>query len=192
MDNTEQLDVQEWTISSQEIEIQMKNVFVNAFSASYRKIAEGQDVKSVFGITDELDDFLDAAYDSVFAKVKQNPDIYTVYICGNSQNSVVGIAIFCSDSMGDEEVILDQLAVDPNFWHRGIAKHLIFQILSKRKSTQKIHLMSRRINHQAIRLYQKLGFKESDFKYGHYNLSQFVGYTLDVKLLEAQTQNSNC
>ena len=79
----------------------------------------------------------------------------------NSEGDLLGFIHF-SVPEGECDVELEPLMIDPIAQGKGIARTLIFSILSLRPDVNRIYLVTSAMNHKAHAVYRHLGFKEAN------------------------------
>ncbi len=95
-------------------------------------------------------------------------------------NKVVGFATFDElDSSG--KVYIRQMAVDPNYWGRGIGKQLTFSILKKLQEIKQLALIACSANTGAIDFYKKIGFTKSEYMHEGYDTKLYIGLECKVQ-----------
>lgn len=83
----------------------------------------------------------------------------------------------------DDELHITNLAVTPMFRKRGIGQRLIEYVLEvgKKNMVKKITLEVRVSNINAIRLYEKLGFKKGDLLKDYYKIEDGIAMIYIIK-----------
>lgn len=85
-----------------------------------------------------------------------------VWIQAFQEEKLVGWATFELEKI--DAAYMNLLIVDPDAQGRGIGKHLTFSIRSLYPEVQDINLLIRKVNIEGWRFYQKIGFKNSEYK----------------------------
>lgn len=88
-------------------------------------------------------------------------------------NIWVAFAIF--EKWDERSYYLAEMAVLPDYQRQGIGKKLVFSILEKEPTTQKILLVTEELNRWSQSFYEKIGFIPSSFQHPDYP-KQFIGY----------------
>lgn len=90
-----------------------------------------------------------------------------------SDDKMVGFAIF--EKWDDQSYYLAEMAVIPEFQGQGIGKKLVFSILEKDPSINRILLVTEVKNVWSQAFYNKIGFIPSSFKHPDYP-ENFIGF----------------
>ncbi|WMT30686.1 GNAT family N-acetyltransferase [Bacillus aerius] len=90
--------------------------------------------------------------------VKDVMETDEIFIWFEKQGQLFGIASY---EMHQDRIVLSRLAVHPQYAHQGIGTKLMQAIIDR---YQPIELTTAEANISAIRLYEKLGFKQTVFK----------------------------
>ena len=91
----------------------------------------------------------------------------TIYLVAEYENIVVG---YCGMYYVMNEADITNVAVDSNYRKNGIAIAMLKEIIAgaKKKGIENVTLEVRESNVPAIKLYEKLGFKESGIRKNFY------------------------
>ncbi len=81
------------------------------------------------------------------------------------------IAYIMACPVSDSSLDIESVAVDPEYRGKGLAKALFQHIedIAKQRGYEKIVLEVREHNREAIGLYEKLGFKKTEFLKNYYS-----------------------
>lgn len=95
---------------------------------------------------------------------------------------MVGFAGF-KDTDQKNEIYISLLAIDPDYWKLGLGKELVFSIFNIKQETERLVVVTRRINEVARQFYAHLGFTVSEYMHPGYNPHKYIGYewSKDVK-----------
>eukprot|EP00999_Lentomonas_sp_LEN2_P000657 NODE_1653_length_780_cov_166.078101_g1604_i0.p1 GENE.NODE_1653_length_780_cov_166.078101_g1604_i0~~NODE_1653_length_780_cov_166.078101_g1604_i0.p1 ORF type:complete len:216 (+),score=46.86 NODE_1653_length_780_cov_166.078101_g1604_i0:83-730(+) len=143
-----------------------EDCFVLSFSKAYAHLSKEQ-----LKLKGTLEEFLREAFADEkerFAKLGSMKNEYFLSARRHVDGQVVG---FVSIGVNDGNAYLHQMAVHPDFQGRHIGKRLVFAILDKDPSVDRITILARRTNLEAVKFYSKLGFEEVEFEKQHADLS---------------------
>lgn len=163
------LDIQYiWNMSDLQEEEEM---FVNAFCTAYKD--QTPESLNTQGLSTA--EWLRTYFSKERAVIKaQQEKIY--YVSAYHKDKVVGFAAF-NQTENEHEVYIRQLCVDPNYWGKGIGEHLVFSIGQQLPKTNKLVLVTRRINTRTRDFYiNKCGFTESNYTHERYSPEVYVGF----------------
>lgn len=120
-------------------------------------------------------DFLNAAYSGDIAEVQASPDTCKWVSASNASGDVVGYASFEYDSSA-KEVYIRQLAIAKEYKRQGIATKLIKEGIAQYPAAKKVVIITRKVNTPAIKMWEKLGFKQSAYMHDGYDANKYIGF----------------
>lgn len=143
-----------------------RSIFVESFSLAYADFTPEE-----LGVVDKRL-FLEEAFDDLYNDVMLG---LQSLIVAKKEGKVIGFAGFKETEI-EHQIYITQLAVDPDHWHKGIGKHLVFSVFDIYENVQKLVVIPRRINQVARYFYFGLGFVESSYMHPGYNPQKYIGY----------------
>ena len=107
---------------------------------------------------------------------------YINWVCEDPEDNIVGYAIL---SVAAGEAHIMNISISPNFQRQGAGRKMLEHLIEyARPRAEKIFLEVRPSNPGAIRLYQKIGFKEigrrKDYYPAKYGREDAIMYELDL------------
>ena len=141
-----------------------EEVFMRAFTKAYKDLDVDKDLQLKYaeGMTpaQALEKFLRDAFAEEKARFATSKDS-TSDIFYAAVSKVSGRAIgYISVDKSESSIYLAQLAVDPACEKSGIGRALVF--CAADEQTERIHLLTRRVNARTVAFYKHLGFKETE------------------------------
>ncbi len=116
--------------------------------------------------TEELSDYFNK---KIVPRLEKGQLIYVAL----NKEQIVGFVIF--EKWEGKSYYLAEMAILPKYQRQGLGKKLVFSILSKDPSADKILLITEIANKSAQCFYEKIGFKHSSFQHPDYP-ENFTGY----------------
>ena len=98
-----------------------QHIFIEAFSKAYAEFTPDE-----LGVIDKIL-FLEEAFADVYDDVQQGLQKLTV---AKKEGKVIGFVGFKKTEMPNQ-IYISQLAVDPEYWQRGIGKHLVWSVFNQ-------------------------------------------------------------
>lgn len=134
------------TVTQEQI-LDLKNIYLTAFSSVYKK---DWDEKFAKQQCDLLEYYI--------AQYYVNNEM--ILIIAHKNEQLVGWALFTRKD--NENAILEILCIVPEFWRQGIGKKLVFVICELYPAISHISVMTRKINPISPQFYEAIGFKKTD------------------------------
>lgn len=157
------------SFSCQEIDIaDCEKVFIKAFSEAYAEFSA-----ETLAVADK-EQFLKSAFADLYDEFKLG---HQKIVLAKINNKIVGLVGF-KNSEQEGQIYISYLAVDPEFWHQGIGKQLVWTVFDLFDNVQSLVVVTRRINNSARLFYSGLGFQESTYMHPGYNPEKYIGYEL--------------
>jgi|GEM_PF-2787615 ribosomal protein S18 acetylase RimI-like enzyme len=151
-----------------------KRVFVEAFWKTTEGYSEGASLDEF--ITDVVDKTWEdwKSLEQLFQK--KDPNAFFIYAKQNGK--VVGFALFTkTDNKDLKEVYIDQMAINSSEQRSGIGSALIdYFIKTLMPEVERIVLITRRTNVNALAFYVKNNFRECGYMHEGYDSTVYVGY----------------
>ncbi len=143
-----------------------ENIFVQAFSKAYEKFTPED-----LGVVDKAA-FLHIAFSDVYNDFRTK----TQYLFSATKDGkVIGFVGFKLTETPNK-VYITQLAVDPEYWLRGVGKQLILRVFDQFKDANHLVIIARKINTHARDFYLSLGFTTCTYMHPGYNPERYIGY----------------
>jgi ribosomal protein S18 acetylase RimI-like enzyme len=105
---------------------------------------------------------------------QKDPKVH--FMVAKNDGRVVGYLSF--DDQGNGNVYIREMAVEPRMWRKGIGSGLVSFIRALMPFTQKIMVVTRKINVAACLFYQKLGFKPVNGVHDGFDANYYIAYEL--------------
>jgi ribosomal-protein-alanine N-acetyltransferase len=123
------------------------------------------DLEGVLAV--EQASFLNPWTRDMFVREFQNPDLSHIYVVRADGESVVA---YCSGRLVLDELHINNLAVRPEWRHRGIGRALLRHVLREavQHGARRATLEVRRSNEAAQKLYAELGFAVAGVRANYY------------------------
>lgn len=144
-------------------------VFAKSFAVAYNILPE------------DTDRFLISAQEAFKQEVLDfnNPSKKIYCVNAKKDGTVVGFMTF-ENTQKQHEVYIRQMAVDPSMWGKGIGTTLMSSIFDKLPDTQRIVLVTRKVNTGAQAFYKKLGFKASEYTHEGLSPERYMGFEYNI------------
>lgn len=143
-----------------------EKIFIDAFSEAYKEFSA-----EFLGVSDKYQ-FLKDAFNHVFEDVEKGVQILAVAKCNGE---IIGFSGFKrTEKQG--QIYISQLAVDPAHWRSGIGRNLVFSSLLIFDDLESLVVIPRKINSIAIKFYETIQFKTSDYMHPGYNPARYTGF----------------
>ena len=143
-----------------------EKLFIKTFTEAYKKFTPAD-----LGVEDKLlflkDSFSDVIKDFIGDRA--------IILTAKKNGKVIGFASFNPTDKA-HQMYVGQLAVDPDFWRKGIGKELVFGIRRLQPDVQKIVAIGRRLNSIGKNFFLKIGFTECAYMHPDYDAKKYVGY----------------
>lgn len=116
-----------------------KAIFISAFSKAYEEFTPEQ-----LGVKDKLL-FLQEAFADVYEDFQNGLQLL---MAAKINHQVIGFVGF-KQTETPNQIYISQLAVNPDYWQKGIGKHLVFSALDLFEHVNSLVVIPRRINQVA-------------------------------------------
>lgn len=157
-----------------------REVFVSAFSNNYQDVPI-QNLNPEFKTQGDVDKWLNDYFDEE-EKLLRAEQIF--YVRAYQDGKLIGWASFEKGKAKDSAAYVRHMAISPDYQRKGIGKQLLFSIKNDNDllpNTQRIYLITRRLNTRAISFYEKHGFRESHYMRVGLDSSRYVGFEWKIQ-----------
>jgi ribosomal protein S18 acetylase RimI-like enzyme len=144
-----------------------KKIATRAFTKCYEGSLKALNLPSKEALVKWLD-----LWDKSFERFKQSNELW---LSAKDNDMQVGFLIIDAEK-DPEEIYLSELAIDPEYQGRGIASTMIRSIFSQFPECKRFLVITRKINKEAIGLYNALGFVPSTYMHEGFSREFFTGF----------------
>lgn len=147
-----------------------KSIFVNAFKECYKPFPPSTFDQPDF---ESVVQWLGSTFDDFYRKADPN----SYWLTANEENQIIGFLMIEMEQF-PKEIYLSFLAVHPRFQRKGAASAMLQAVIQRFPETEKLTLVTRIINRQAIAFYERFGFEKTDYMHEGYSSKAYVGLEL--------------
>ena len=152
-----------------------KQVFILSFLQAY------QDIPLTELNTDNLVEYLNKAFTQEEENFRKSSQTNLFLHAKDENGKIVGYVAF-EIFHEENSAYMRQLAILPEYQKQGIGKMLIESILKEQPDLAKLYLITRKINHAAVKFYERLGFREDSFTMHKFSQEMFLGMSKSFKV----------
>jgi ribosomal protein S18 acetylase RimI-like enzyme len=163
--------------SSKEISVddqrQVKQLFVEAFAKSYR-LSGAHFALSDLALQRCLESDFDRSMLPLFSTMPPK-----TYLAARAGDRLVGYAFF--EELAEDTVYVAELGIASDFWRQGLGRKMTLYYAEHHPAVKKIVLLTERINLQAQKFYESIGFESSNSTREGYPPDRFLVYEKRVR-----------
>jgi len=152
---------------------QVKDIFVESFSKCYRLS------NAHFNLSDfDLQQYLASDFEKII-----RPSLYKqpskVFLGAKKGDRLVGYALF--ENISNDTVYVAELSIASDFWRQGLGQKMTLYYPENNPLIKRIVLLTEKINLQAQKFYESIGFEHSDYTHEGYSPDLFCAYEKRIR-----------